>query len=670
MTTSPVPYSRQVKLNFPNKVLNTSVSNSVGTEYWPYANGDNDPWYEGSFSKKFYRWELELTIQPQQHGSHLTRDDFEYNGLDVIIGDWIAGATDGKCMRIVSISLKTKTFVRCVVEDYLRYNTFKTPGGNGLFQGSAAVIFSLNEEGFPILDPMPTNTSPDFFTLVASRFQYLNPQTNYLLREPNHGFKKGEVISVTASGYVKANAITADTMIGVVTESGPGPDFFMFLPNNRIYDFDPGIPGVQGDYIYVDDQGNLSNVSATTKRAIFLNLKNSVPTVLSGNVGNPVILNGNTVVFNSVGVTFSGAGGSANVFEMASSINEFTDDHFVTAQVVPFPNTITSNAANTAFGLVGGFVPFSAYLDTGSSNTLITFTTAGSSFAGVASPLDMKVDIQAAAIANLSVTANENDLTLSELNGNSITITNVSADTGGTNFAGPLSITGFNLANPGTSANKLELIRSDGGEILIYEDSDIFQNATGIFSGHNGSLPLAMNIEQGVRTGGIYVVADVAARNGLVPIAGDQAYVINKGFGEWALYQYTGSAWVEISNQDSAATDARTLVTTFTLPIAGSTATAQNIGNVSPGRKIVGVTVDVLEPLSNASQSPTLLVGTLEQPSQFLSGPETDLTDTATFSVSPEYLYPANSTSEMTLRATLNHYNATSGIVTVKVTYV
>jgi len=52
---TPVPYSRQVKLNYPNKVLEASATKITGTEYWPYQNGSNDPWYEGSISKKFYK---------------------------------------------------------------------------------------------------------------------------------------------------------------------------------------------------------------------------------------------------------------------------------------------------------------------------------------------------------------------------------------------------------------------------------------------------------------------------------------------------------------------------------------------------------------------------------------------------------------------------------------
>ena len=103
-----------------------------------------------------------------------------------------------------------------------------------------------------------------------------------------------------------------------------------------------------------------------------------------------------------------------------------------------------------------------------------------------------------------------------------------------------------------------------------------------------------MNIEQGVRTGGTTVVSTISAIDGLVPAAGDQAYVTNKGDGEWGLYLYTGSDWEEISNQDSATVDAKTLSTTFTMPAGGfGNSTTNNLGNISPGRKIMNVTVNV-----------------------------------------------------------------------------
>ena len=447
--------SSQIKLNYPNKVLSVSVSSIAGQEYWPHANGSADPWYEGSPSKKYYRWQVTFSVTAQTHGSHLSRDDFQYNGLDVVVGDWIAGATSGQCLKIISISAKTKTSVTCVVEDWLRYNTFASTSGNGIFTTGAAVIFSVNENGLPMLDPLPTNTSASFYPLVMSRFQYLNPQVNYVLEQTAHGFLKGDVISVTSSGFSKANAITADRMVGVVTESGPGPDYFMILPNNRVIDFDPDIPGVQGDYIYVDTNGTLSNTSTGTNKVAFLNIQSAVATVLTGDQGNPEVGNGNIITFNSIPITFNGNSGSANVNEIASLINSETSNHKIIANVLPLENIIQTDAANTIYGLVGGYVPFSAYIDSGSGNTLIEFTSNGSQYATVSTPEDMKIDIDAAGIANLSVTATSTVLTLTELNGNAINIYNGNAEAGGYFFVGASNITGFSSSNPATNAEKL-----------------------------------------------------------------------------------------------------------------------------------------------------------------------------------------------------------------------
>ena len=669
--------SRQVKLNYPNKVLGVTVNSIAGTEYWPHANGAGDIWYEGSNSKKFYRWRLTLTVTAQQHGSHLTRDDFIYNGLDVIVGDWIAGATTGTCLKIISVEAKSSTSVTCVVEDWLRYNTFKSTTGNGIFGTGAAVIFTLNENGIPMLDPLPTTTSSSFYPEVTSRFNYLNPQLNYVLEQVSHGFAKGDVISATSDGFVKANAITADRMIGVVTEAGPGPDQFMILPNNRIIDFDPNIPGTQGDYIYVDTNGTLSNTTTITNKVAFLNIQSAVPTDLIGNQGNPTIGDGNTIVLNGETITFSGSAGSSNVQEIAQQINSGTSNHNVIASVLPFENKITSDSGSTIYGLVGGYVPFSAYIDSGSGNTLINFTSNGSVYPTVSTPEDMATDINAVnsgqGIANLIVTATTTELTLTELNGNAINIYNGNAEGGGYYFVGPSNISGLPSTIVATNADKLRLTRNDGGEILIYENSDLFQLETGIFSAHTGSVPLAMNIEQGVRTGGTTVVSTIGARDALNPAAGDQAYVTNKGDGEWGLYLYTGGAWVEISNQDSATVDAKTLTTTFTMPAGGfGTSSTQNLGNISPGRKITSISVTVETPFSGYTGNvlPNVEVGTLADADIFFDDVSNDLTELTMFLQNPEYVYPATNTQDLLLRARCNHYGATAGNVSVKLTYV
>jgi hypothetical protein len=665
--------SRQVKLNHPNKVLSVSVTNISGNSYWEHEAGSGDIWYEGSASKRFYRWEITLTITDQSHGSHLTRDDFKYNGLDVLVGDWIAGQSSGQCLKIVSISSKTTTSVTCIVEDYLRYNTFKSTTGNGIFNTGNATIFTLNENGVPMLDPLPPTVASTFFAEVVSRFQYLNPQLNYLLNETSHGFDKGDVISVTASGYAKSNAQTADRMIGVVTEAGPGPDNFMILPNNRIIDFDPTIPGTQGEYIYVNNSGDLSNVGTSTNKIAFLNIRSAVPTILTGDQGNPTIIDGNSIIINSETITFTGTGGESDVDEIASQINNVSNNTSVVANVVAFETIITSDAPNTIYGIVGGYVPFSAYFNTGSGNTLVNFTTEGSQYATVSTPEDMAIDINSANIANVTATATATVLTITELNGNSITLSNGNADTGGYNYVGASNTSGLPESTSATGQEKLRLTRNNGGEILIYESTPYFQTETGIFSAHTGNVPLAMNIEQGVRTGGTTVVGTISARDALTPAAGDQAYVTNKGDGEWGLYLYTGSDWEEISNQDSATVDAKTLTTTFTMPAGGfGTSTTTALGNISPGRKIMQITVSVDTVFSGYSGNvlPNIEIGTASDPDVYCDSPSNDLTELSDYVCTPDFVYPASETQDQTIRARCNHYQSSAGNCTVTLTYV
>jgi hypothetical protein len=669
--------SSQIRLNIPNKVLPVAVSSISGESYWDYANGTGDLWYSGVGTKKYYRWTVTFSVTAQTHGSHLTRDDFTYNGLDIVVGDWIAGATSGQCLKIVSITSKTANTVTCIVEDWLRYNTFKSATGNGIFNTGSAVVFSLNENGLPLLDPLPGTVSTDFYPTVMSRFQYLNPLLNYVLEKDNHGFSKGDVVAVTANGFVIANTTTMDKMIGTVIETGPGPNFFMISPNNRIIDFEPSIPGSQGDYIYLDTDGDLT-ASDTTGKIVFLKIQDAIATEIAGTVNNPTVPDGHQIALNGVIVTFAGTGGAnANLNQIVSTINANTSNHYVVASSVPTATTISSDADNTIYGLVGGFVPFSAYINSGSGNTLVNFTTdtAGQVAFGlpVAISSDMAADINATNIANLTATATSTVLTLTEANGNAITITNGNADASGYFFVGAGNVSGLPVSTSATGARKLNLTRSDGGEILIYEGTEFFRVGTGVASGHNGMYPLAMNIERGLRSAGTTVVANIAARDALNPQTGDQAYVLNAGNGEWGLYVYNSTSWVQVANADSATTDAKTMTTTFTMPAAGfGNSTTNVLGNISPGRKITTVSFEVHSAFSGYTGNilPNIEVGILGQPAQFVSATTNDLTETTQFFANPEYVYPASNSQDLQIRVRCNHYQSSAGNVTVKLTYV
>ena len=664
--------SSQIELNVPNKVLECSISSISGNAYWPHQNGTGDQWYEGAgATKKYYRWEITFSVTEQLHGSHLTRDDFKYNGLDVVVGDWIAEATSGDCWKIISISAKSATSVTAVVEDWLRYNTFRASNGNGAPSSGAAVIFSLNEKGVPMLDPLPTSTAGIFYPTLASRFEYLNPQTNYVLEQTSHGLTKGDIVAVSSAGFTKANTATMAKMIGVVTEAGPGPNQFMILPNNQIIDFDPTIPGNQGDYVYVSSSGEFT--TSDTGKIAFLKIQDAIPTILSGTQANPSVPDNHSVLLNTQTINFAGTGGAnATLSQMVTQINNHTSNTSVVAASFPTPNTITSDPASSSYGLVGGYVPFSVYVDSGSGNTLVNFTANGSQYANVSTPEDMKTDLDSANIANLTVTATTTVLTLQEENGNAITFTNANADTNGNDFSGGSSLTGMASTNASPGTSKLKLTRSDGGPIDLFESTEHFRLNSGIASGHTGMFPLALNIEQGIRTGGTTLVSDISARDALSAQAGDQAYVTNKGDGEWGLYLYTGSAWVEVSNEDSASVDAKTLTTTFTMPIGGfGTSTTTNLGNISPGRKIQSISVEVHTAFAGYSGgTPNIEVGTVADPDVYCDSPSNDLTETGSFICNPEYIYPSSETQDQLVRARCNHYNATSGNVTVKLTYV
>ena len=133
------------------------------------------------------------------------------------------------------------------------------------------------------------------------------------------------------------------------------------------------------------------------------------------------------------------------------------------------------------------------------------------------------------------------------------------------------------------------------------------------------------------------------------------------------------SSWVEVSNQDSASVDAKTLTTTFTMPAGGfGTSTTQNLGNISAGRKIISVYIDVDTAFSSYTGNvlPNIEVGDISDPDQFCDSPSNDLTTAGSYVCTPDYVYPATETQDMTIRARCNHYQASAGNVTVKLTYV
>ena len=650
-----------IDVNKPAKVLSVNVTTISNKNRWTHNDGAGDKWYSGGSNPKFWQWEVVGTVTAQNHGSHLTRKDFQYNGLDIQVGDWIAGATTGVCCRIVSVSSKTATTVTMLVEDWLRYNTFRDANGNGIFGPGQCVVFQLNENGHPMIDPVPASiTSSTFYQNINSRFQYLNPQMHYVLDQTGHGFSAGDVVSITGSGFAKTTSASANKTVGTVTNAGPGPNQFMLRPNTRIIDFLPAIPGSVGDYIYTDNStaGGLTTNSASGKIQ-FMKITDAIATSVTGTVVDPTVTANDVIEINETGVTLT----STTLAQTITDINGGTSTHGVTASQSPSPSTATTATESLAYGLVGIYP--GGQITINGTNVTFSTTTAGQAAYGIAVGIgaDIIADVNAAGPTNITASASGANVVLTNSTGGAITIVNVANDGQGNPVAGASSGSGWALSTGASSGNFIKLTRADGGEILLDETTGTPLTSLGVFSVHNGRPPLAVAVEQGIVSGGggTTVVANIAARNALSPSVGDMVYVIDAGNTEYAFYVYSGGAWKLLADEDSANTDANTISATVT-QAGGSGTTA--IGTVSDGSRINLISVEVTVAFDDA---PTLTIGDASDNDRLVTNDEIDLGSVGTYTIQPAYQYTTG--SDATINAYFNVASATSGSAKILVSY-
>tara|TARA_X000000950_G_scaffold77222_1_gene96843 strand:- start:716 stop:2695 length:1980 start_codon:yes stop_codon:yes gene_type:complete len=651
-----------IDVNKPAKVLSCTTDSISNNAQWPHNDGLGDKWWSSGSNPKYYRWNVTVTVTAQNHGSHLTRKDFEYNGLDVQVGDWIAEATTGICCRVISISAKSTTSVTMVVEDWLRYNTFRSTSGNGIFSTGPSVIFQLNENGHPMIDPVPASiTSSTFYQNINSRFQYLNPQMHYVLDQTSHGFSVGDVISITASGFAKTTTASANKTIGTVTNPGPGPNQFMMRPNTRIIDFNPAIPGSVGDFIYTDNStaGGLTTNSSSGK-VQFLKIADAVSSSITGTQVDPTTTANDVLEINETAVTFTGG----NLTQTISDINGGTSTHGVTASSSPSPSTATTATESLAYGLVGIYPGGSITIN----GTAVTFstTTSGQATYGIAVGIadDIIADVNAAGPTNITASKSGTNVVLTNSSGGSITIVNTGNDGQGNPVAGASSGSGWPLSTGASSGAFIKLTRTDGGEILLDETTGTPLNDLGIYSVHNGRPPLAVTVEQGIVAGGggTTVVADITARNALSSTVGDTVFVIDTGNGEYGFFVYSGGQWQLLADEDSANTDANTLSATVTQG-GGSGTTA--VGTVSDGSRVTLVSIEVTQAFDDVNA--TLTVGDSGDADRLVTNNDIDLTSTGTYAIQPAYQYTTG--SDATINAYLNIASATTGTAKVLVSY-
>ena len=499
---------------------------------------------------------------------------------------------------------------------------------------------------------------------------------NYMLEKTAHGFEQGDVVAMdhTTNVFELADAANIERLVGTVTHAGPGPNKFLLRPANGIVDFVPGLPGNPGDFIYpkTDSSGDLTLTN--TGVAIFLKLTNAVPSIALGTVSGGACSAADKLEINDTDVLFTtNSNVVVSINNAVTDINALTSTHNVVASSTPAPNTITSDAGThgSAYGLVGGFAPFSASINGSTVN--FSTTTAGQAQYSMAVAIaeDMAADINAASITNVTATHSSGNLVITHSQGNAFTIVNGTSDTNGNDFAGTGSIASLGTSYSAASGATLKLTRADGGEIILYDKVGTPTVDFGIMSGHSGSYALGLNVEKGIRSGGgITVVANMTARNAMSPLTGDQAHVLDTGEGEWGLYLYSGSAWTLIANEDSAATDANSLSHTFTTPVGGFGNTSTiTLGRVSSNSRILSVLVECTTALAGYSGgTPSLIVGVQSDQDRFMADYENDIETTGSYVTNPDYHYAG--AAELEIKCAFTHYGATAGDIKVTVTYV
>jgi hypothetical protein len=660
-----------IGLNKPSKVLSGTADSFISLGLWPYANGEDDPYWSGGSNPQYYRWQVTFTVNERLHGSHLTRTPFRFNAHDIEVGDFVGGAQDGKVCQIMSIISKTDSEVVAVVEDRLRYNTFRDPTGFGLFNTPGAVIFfQINELGYPMLDPIPGEAAADFADNVFSRFQYLNPLINYVLEKVDHGFEQGDAICIENEQFVLSDSNNVDKFIGTVVHPGPGPHQFIIRPANGIIDFVPNLPGLVGDYIYpsIDGSGDLTTNDAS-RRPIYMKIAYSEASSTTGTGINPTALEGEVVELNRRQITLTGTDGATVTLDQAIDlINADSFYHKITATKVGAATQAVSGADGivTAYGIVAGYSPFSASIN----GTVINFTTTVSGSAAYGDPTvadvnDMAVEINNAAIPDIvAEVVDGTSLAVKHTAGGSITIENITNDANGNLFAGANSVSGLPLfVAANTSTYSLRLTRPDGGPITIRDVQGTFLDRTGVMSGQTGHYALGLNIEQGLRSSKTTVVADIVARDALYPLVGDQAHVLDAGFGEWAIFVWNGSVWTRFGNERADAVDARTL--TYDVDLSSLTTGLHSfaIGTVSGGRTVKDVKVLVTAACTPGS---TISVGTVYNTSCLIATQDSALTSVGAYAVDCDCRI--SSRTEIVAELTITQLG--QGQVTIILTYV
>lgn len=226
-------------------------------DFWSYDDGTGTDYFVG-FP---YKWDVRITVDVQAHGSGATSFPLYYTGSDVKEGMWLAGTTDGLAWQITTINSNNGSVLECVIEDIDRFNVINDPQQAGAAPGFGTVaLFSLSEDGQPILSAYPSSTFLDNFPVaLVSRFAYRNNKSKYVpVKQTAHGLSVDDFIYLTSDGSYQAiaasnaNKLLLSSIVGQVT-TVTSLNSFDFQPRGDIRkDVTLPMDSVPGQLIYLD----------------------------------------------------------------------------------------------------------------------------------------------------------------------------------------------------------------------------------------------------------------------------------------------------------------------------------------------------------------------------------------------------------------------------------
>jgi len=214
-----------------------------------------------------YTYNAEIDVTAQLHSGTTGFVAKQYDGRDVKVGDYIATTSQGRILKISSITNTGPTRVVCVLmdEDQMNASVDPTQFGESSIDADDGILFAI-KEGKPFIFPLPTilpgGLTKDFATQIFSRFNYVSKARNINVEQQPHTFEIGETVLLTDTGWIPATTNPTGVVVKVDDDS-----FGVRLFGDKTA---VSLPGDVGDVYYWDDMDRMLTKTPTSANAVKL----------------------------------------------------------------------------------------------------------------------------------------------------------------------------------------------------------------------------------------------------------------------------------------------------------------------------------------------------------------------------------------------------------------